>query len=407
MQSIQLTRRLLAVGVVCLFLCGWDGSSREQHPHNCRFWGGIGTHIPGAAIADHLSELPYSIKNLSIGNRNGWSIVHYFGQNNCSTQEPDEPVVRRGLPPAREDSLFSVAVDEAVLAEPKIAISHIRYCSSGLCSIPNPHPFERVWAGKHWFFAHNGAIDITVLMDLIRPDFLAAHQPEHGSDLVEWIDSELYFLFILQCMTDCNWRAERGIGYAIDILRQAIPGSHEMLNFVLTDCQTMWGYREGISLYYLYETEPVNYTVIASRYPSQAQDNWIELLDGQLIIMTESQAPTVVNIEEYFTEYGIDESDYIEWTGGESPLVVFPNPFSSVINISCELLGPKAIQAQVFDISGRLVRVIQADAHTSASEFRMTWDGCNDYGQLMPSGIYFCRLTAGEYHAVQRLSLLR
>ena len=60
----------------------------------------------------------------------------------------------------------------------------------------DPHPFERVKDDRYWLMGHNGTIDKDVLVSLIRPDYLAANPPQYGSNQSEWIDSDLYQIFL-------------------------------------------------------------------------------------------------------------------------------------------------------------------------------------------------------------------
>ena len=107
----------------------WDNGVSEPVPvaqdHECRFWGIIAENAPGAAIQDHLVNLPNSIKNLGAVNPDGWSVGYY----------PDgsiDPTVNRGFPPASSDPNFDAAVNEAASATPRIAVSHVRNTSSGI-----------------------------------------------------------------------------------------------------------------------------------------------------------------------------------------------------------------------------------------------------------------------------------
>lgn len=262
--------------------------------HNCRFWCILSENAPDPVIQAQLITDPNSLKNLSYTNDDGWSVGYY----------PDgssEPVVNRGEEPAYSDSLFNAAVAEAASATPRIAVSHVRNCSSGLCNIPNPHPFERIKNGKYWLMAHNGTIDKSVLLSLIRPDYLAANPPVYGTDQSQWIDSELYFILMLQTLEDYNWYIKPALGHVIQCLRDKIPGIGELLNFFLTDGTTLWGYRQGNSLYYLNNTSDTPYLALASQYPSSSQGNWISISDGQLVTMKQGSAPFVEGIEDYFT----------------------------------------------------------------------------------------------------------
>ena len=278
---------------------GEQGVSSVNSPdHNCRFWCIVSQDAPAPMIQSQLVTDPNSLKNLSYANPNGWSVGYY-------PTGSSEPIVNRGQGPAYSDSLFDAAVAEAASATPRIAVSHIRKASSGLVNIPNPHPFERVKNGEYWLMGHNGTIDKSVLLSLIRPDYLAANPPIYGTNQSQWIDSELYFIFMLQTLEDYNYNVKPALGHVIQCLCNKIPGTGEPLNFFLTDGTTLWGYRQGNSLYYLYNASGTAYSVLASQYTSSSQGSWITMSDGQLITMIQNGAPVVENIKNYFAPSSI------------------------------------------------------------------------------------------------------
>ncbi|HVP58787.1 MAG TPA: class II glutamine amidotransferase [bacterium] len=277
--------------------------------HNCRFWACASEAIPDFVITEHLTSLPNSIENLSRSNEDGWSLAYY-------SLGSAAPTVHRGKPPAWQDAGFDSAVAEAARRSPQIAVSHIRACSSGLCEIPNPHPFERVKDGKHWLMGHNGTISKQVLLDLIRPEYLEANPPQYGSNPSEWIDTDLYFIYMLQTIEDHNWQVKPAIGEVIEHLREAIPGDSETFNFFLTDGTTVWAYRQGNTLYYVYDpatpsarrggrpraaaTVGTAYSAVASQFPSASQGIWQEMANGDLVTLTPSSPPVLETVETYF-----------------------------------------------------------------------------------------------------------
>ena len=281
---------------------------KDEQPHECRFWGIIAADAPSSVIEDHLVNLPNSIKNLAAANPDGWSVGYY----------PDgttEPIVLRGYPPANIDPDFDSAVFEAADATPRIAVSHIRNTSSGVTPLAgNPHPFERIKNGKHWLMGHNGTIDKNVLLKLIRPDYFAANPPLYGSNQSEWIDTDLYQLFVLQTVEDFNWQVKPALAYVISRLHERIGPSTSpstaQLNFFLTDGINLWGYREGNTLWYLDETtSPTPYSALASQPPSDSPGSWVAMNDGQLITMYQDAAPEVENISAYTAGEVIVDND--------------------------------------------------------------------------------------------------
>jgi predicted glutamine amidotransferase len=293
---------ILALIIMILALSGCNPSqsgvgaqaSVPSMDHNCRFWCIVSGSAPSSVIQTQLVTDANSLKNLSYNNPNGWSVGYYPSGSS-------QPIVNRGQYAAYSDPLFDAAVAEAAGAMPPIAVSHIRKASSGLSNIPNPHPFERVKNNEYWLMGHNGTIDKSVLLSLIRSDYLAANPPVYGTYQSQWIDSELYFIFMLQTLEDYHDNVKAALGHVIQCLCAKIPPSGEPLNFFLTDGTTLWGYRQGNSLYYLHNPSGTAYSVLASQYTSTSQGSWITIYDGQLVTMNQSSAPLIEDIKNYFS----------------------------------------------------------------------------------------------------------
>jgi hypothetical protein len=71
-----------------------------------------------------------------------------------------------------------------------------------------------------------------------------------------------------------------------------------------------------------------------------------------------------------------------------------PNPFNPRTTIAYDV-GPREgmVRLRVFDVQGRLVRIL-VDARRTAGRHLAVWDGRDERGIRVPSGIYFCRLQA-------------
>jgi hypothetical protein len=87
----------------------------------------------------------------------------------------------------------------------------------------------------------------------------------------------------------------------------------------------------------------------------------------------------------------------------------YPNPFNPGTMIRFEIpaaLDRSFVQLAIFDVRGVLVRLL-VDRNLNAGPHQVKWDGKNQKGQLVASGVYFCRLQAGTVRQVRKLSLLR
>jgi len=84
----------------------------------------------------------------------------------------------------------------------------------------------------------------------------------------------------------------------------------------------------------------------------------------------------------------------------------YPNPFNPVTNIVFDIVKAGRVRIDVFDASGRLVRTL-LDEYRGAGRHSVVWDGRNNAGSVVPSGIYFYRINTGEFTATRKMILLR
>lgn len=83
-----------------------------------------------------------------------------------------------------------------------------------------------------------------------------------------------------------------------------------------------------------------------------------------------------------------------------------PNPFNPVTTIEFDLAARGNVQLRLYDVAGRLVRTLVDEVHLPARH-RVMWDGRDDHGRPVPTGIYFARLHAGDYEGSRKLVVLR
>ncbi|HSG27180.1 MAG TPA: FlgD immunoglobulin-like domain containing protein, partial [Candidatus Krumholzibacterium sp.] len=84
----------------------------------------------------------------------------------------------------------------------------------------------------------------------------------------------------------------------------------------------------------------------------------------------------------------------------------YPNPFNPCTRISFDLGAPCQVDLRIFDVAGRLVRTL-VDEHRRGGRFEEIWDGRDDRGGKVASGVYFYRLRAAEFIESKKMVLLR
>ncbi len=83
-----------------------------------------------------------------------------------------------------------------------------------------------------------------------------------------------------------------------------------------------------------------------------------------------------------------------------------PNPFNPRTEIRYELPQDEAVKIAVYDVSGRELKVLVDEART-AGIHSVTWDGTDADGRALASGVYFYRLTAGQFEQTRRMTLIK
>jgi hypothetical protein len=85
---------------------------------------------------------------------------------------------------------------------------------------------------------------------------------------------------------------------------------------------------------------------------------------------------------------------------------VHPNPFNPQTRITFDLAAATRTCLAVYDLHGALVRRL-VDGEFAAGRHAVTWDGRDDAGQAVASGVYMARLEAGTVRQMRKMVLLK
>ncbi|MCF7800669.1 MAG: T9SS type A sorting domain-containing protein [Candidatus Marinimicrobia bacterium] len=123
--------------------------------------------------------------------------------------------------------------------------------------------------------------------------------------------------------------------------------------------------------------------------------------------------------DEYVTGWGwaIDDIVITSPTGLTSEQTIpaqfaleanYPNPFNASTTIPYSLSTISHIQMTVYDIRGRLVKTLISDAHPHpAGNYSITWDGTDENGHVLGSGVYYLRLRGKNVEAVRKVTMIK
>ena len=85
----------------------------------------------------------------------------------------------------------------------------------------------------------------------------------------------------------------------------------------------------------------------------------------------------------------------------------YPNPFNPRTIIAFDLPQPAFVDLKICDVSGRLVRTALAGEWMSAGRREWTWNGTDDRGRNVATGMYLYGVRAGSHAATGRMTLVR
>jgi hypothetical protein len=85
----------------------------------------------------------------------------------------------------------------------------------------------------------------------------------------------------------------------------------------------------------------------------------------------------------------------------------YPNPFNPETAIRFALPNAETVTLEIYNAVGQLIRTLVEDETLAAGIHTRRWDGRDQSGRPVPSGLYMVRLTAGQFHAVQKAMLVK
>lgn len=84
----------------------------------------------------------------------------------------------------------------------------------------------------------------------------------------------------------------------------------------------------------------------------------------------------------------------------------FPNPFNAETTIRYALSDNGMTILKVFSVTGQPIRTL-VNKYQNAGEYAIRWDGKDNEGQAVASGVYFYRLESGNFSRARRMLLLK
>lgn len=84
----------------------------------------------------------------------------------------------------------------------------------------------------------------------------------------------------------------------------------------------------------------------------------------------------------------------------------YPNPFNPETRIEYSLEHKGRVSVDIFDGLGRKIRTLESGV-LGAGVHEAVWNGRDDSGRPVPSGVYVCRVRAGAFATSRKMALIR
>lgn len=142
---------------------------------------------------------------------------------------------------------------------------------------------------------------------------------------------------------------------------------------------------------------------------------------GDTVYVTDRHDLRVFKINEYLFELSVEDPTVFRKPESVSKTAIppytnrlgqnFPNPFNPDTWIPYEIESGAYVTIQIFDNQGLLIRQLEA-GHKNAGEYvtranAAYWDGKNEVGESISSGIYFYQISAGDFIASRKMAILK
>ncbi|MFZ0390677.1 MAG: carboxypeptidase regulatory-like domain-containing protein, partial [Calditrichia bacterium] len=157
------------------------------------------------------------------------------------------------------------------------------------------------------------------------------------------------------------------------------------------------------------------YPVIGTIPANQSETITVKLDASMFNMDTTVVANMVVSSDPNVGEEIIPVSMHVVSTGMNDPEALptvfalsqnFPNPFNPTTTIKYQLPQAVDVRLEIYNVLGQKVRTL-VNNRMDVGRYEVTWDGQNDLGQKVGSGLYIYRIQAGDFVKTQKMILMK
>ena len=104
--------------------------------------------------------------------------------------------------------------------------------------------------------------------------------------------------------------------------------------------------------------------------------------------------------------YDVSEEDEIEPITNTNLIGNYPNPFNPITTIDFTIDKNSHVNLEIYNIKGSLVKTL-VNKELTRGNHSIVWNGDDNIGNKVASGVYFYKMQTGEYQSVRKMVLLK
>ncbi|MCD6117291.1 T9SS type A sorting domain-containing protein [bacterium] len=135
-----------------------------------------------------------------------------------------------------------------------------------------------------------------------------------------------------------------------------------------------------------------NYVTFAIRFRSDGSGNAEGVYVDNVVIRKQTSTAVDDNLKSVPQTFALRQN--------------YPNPFNPETVIGYALPRDSEVKITVFNIFGQKVRTL-VNQKVKAGSHKVTWNGTDNYGLKVSSGVYFYKISAGDFSAMKKMILVQ
>ncbi len=261
-------------------------------------------------------------------------------------------------------------------------------------------------------------VDFTEYVDDVDPDDLTLSVTGNTEVIVNIVGLEVTF-----GATE-NWNGTETLTFIIDdnATRATAEDDVDVIVTPVNDEPVLIGFQpeelaftvvEDSTVFFSVEVEDIDSTIeyewfVDDVLQTEISEEFIHIFeivgDIEIKSLASDEDYTIETIWIVQVEAGSDAGDTLPVT--TDLCQNFPNPFNPVTTINYSLVNAGRVKIEIFNIKGAKIRTL-VDEHKNVGFYYTVWDGKDNSGKLVASGMYFYSMNTEEYHRIRKMVLLK